>query len=150
MGMIDMIVNFSSVALTLPTLVLAFFVLLRWAPKTCEVWRSGGPKSGVDWLLTGVTASFVGVFLNSFYAGAYYLAAFMEQPKLAGRVLEFGPVMNIGTRLIPFIIAAYCHLQAFAIYAPREGRSPKPILIASMIAGFVLLGILSLVAPKAR
>lgn len=109
-----------SLALSIPTLMFAFVVVLRWGPKAWDhVTKSDGKISEVGWLIIGVTISFLGGFFDNLYWGVAWTCRFLDHPWTEWLQTR-GVLSNIPFRQLAGAIAGFCHIRA-AMITERRG-----------------------------
>ena len=86
-----------------------------------------------QWLILGVSISFVGAFMDNLYWAIPWSLHFIGNEN-ADSFFMLGVHFNIFFRQSTGILAALCHLKSF--YAGRQGyRSLSFLLLAAHIAG---------------
>lgn len=139
--------NKLNVALTVPVVWLGAMVANHWLPKTLDIFRDGGPKSGEDWLIAGVAIGFFGFVFNASFWGLHFLSTEMEWPKMIQLTYKAGPPVNIVTRHIPYIASAYCHLRAHWHYRREERLHPRSHLLLAAFSALLSWIALQVWAP---
>lgn len=131
-----------SLALTVPAIILALAVVKIWLPRVFEA-RRRNEMGEVQWLILGVSISFIGASLDNAYWAIPWSLQFMGKPQ-AEFWFSFGSVPNIFFRQIAGIIAACCHMRSF--YASRKGyKSLEFFLLVTHVMGiFFVLALISL------
>ena len=71
------IAELTSLALTFPTVVLAFAVIYMWLPSARIAWKKTD-KTGQDWFVMGVAIGFIGAVLDNIYWFMPWTAAYLS------------------------------------------------------------------------
>lgn len=104
-----------SLAGTLPTVVLAIFVVYTWGPAAWVAVRKGWPKmNGNDWFIVGVAIGFLGQIADNVFWAIPWTASYLRMES-ANSAWQIGVFFNIVFRQSMGIMAAYCHLRAAAL-----------------------------------
>lgn len=121
-----------SLGLTVPTIILSLAVVRAWGPRVWFAMRHG-QMTEAQWLILGVSISFVGAFMDNLYWAIPWTLHFIGSEH-ADSFFMLGVHFNIFFRQSTGILAALCHLKSF--YAGRRGyRSLSFLLLAAHIAG---------------
>jgi len=121
-----------SLGLTVPTIILSLAVVRAWGPRVWFAIRHG-QMTEAQWLILGVSISFVGAFMDNLYWAIPWTLHFISSEH-ADFFFMLGVHFNIFFRQSTGILAALCHLKSF--YAGRRGyRSLSFLLLAAHIAG---------------
>jgi len=115
-----------SIAASVPAIFLSFHVVRHWAPEAKRAFVER--RDAADWLVLGVTSSFLGIMLNMLYWTVWWLAHFGEGMELQSWMVENGSYFNLATRQLLVIVAAWCHLKAYHIHARGQSRDPGTYL----------------------
>jgi hypothetical protein len=134
----------TSLALTFPTVVLAFAVIYMWLPSARDAWQKT-EKSGQDWFVMGVAIGFVGAALDNIYWFLPWTAAYLGDPAFQS-LTNLGVFFNIFFRQGLGICAAYCHLRASEESNAKPIKVVNSLLIASHLVGFGYVLLLTLSA----
>ena len=130
----------ASLGLTVPTIILALAVVRAWGPRVFASIRQGR-MTEAQWLILGVSISFVGAFLDNLYWAIPWSLHYINSP-LAEKYFLWGVHGNIFFRQLAGVLAATCHLKGF--YAGRNGYNSLSflLLLAHMagVAYVMLLG----------
>lgn len=125
-----------SLAMTLPTIILAVAVVVVWSPAALRaVTKPAKEREGEDWFIVGVVAGFVGGTMDNLYWALPWTATFLESP-LGWKLTMTGVFFNIFFRQGLGIVAAYCHLRAYG----ASGHSKARLLLAVLLGGSCVLG----------
>lgn len=128
-----------SLGLTVPTIILSLAVVRAWGPRVWFAIRHG-QMTEAQWLILGVSISFVGAFMDNLYWAIPWSLHFIGSEH-ADFFFMLGVHFNIFFRQSTGILAALCHLKSF--YAGRRGyRSLSFLLLAAHIAGVAYVVIL--------
>ena len=121
-----------SLGLTIPTIILSLAVVRAWGPRVWFAIRHG-QMTEAQWLILGVSISFVGAFMDNLYWSIPWTLHFIDSEQ-ADTFFLMGVHFNIFFRQSTGILAALCHLRSF--YAGRSGyRSLSFLLLLSHLAG---------------
>ena len=121
-----------SLGLTVPTIILSLAVVRAWGPRVWFAIRQG-QMTEAQWLILGVSISFVGAFMDNLYWSIPWTLHFISSEH-AEYFFMLGIHFNIFFRQSTGILAALCHLRSF--YAGRSGyRSLSFLLLLANIAG---------------
>lgn len=132
----------TSLALTFPTVVLAFAVIYMWLPSARHAWQKT-EKSGKDWFVIGVAVGFVGAALDNIYWFLPWTAAYLGDPAFQS-LTTLGVFFNIFFRQGLGICAAYCHLRAAEESSEKPMRLLNALLISSHLIGLGYVMLLTL------
>ena len=128
-----------SLGLTVPTIILSLAVVRAWGPRVWYAMRHG-QMTEAQWLILGVSISFVGAFMDNLYWAIPWTLHFISSEH-ADFFFMLGVHFNIFFRQSTGILAALCHLKSF--YAGRRGyRSLSFLLLAAHIAGVAYIVIM--------
>lgn len=128
-----------SLGLTIPTIILSLAVVRAWGPRVWFAMRHG-QMTEAQWLILGVSISFVGAFMDNLYWAIPWTLHFISSEH-ADFFFMLGVHFNIFFRQSTGILAALCHLKSF--YAGRRGyRSLSFLLLAAHIAGVAYIVIM--------
>ena len=128
-----------SLGLTVPTIILSLAVVRAWGPRVWFAIRHG-QMTEAQWLILGVSISFVGAFMDNLYWAIPWTLHFISSEH-ADFFFMLGVHFNIFFRQSTGILAALCHLKSF--YAGRRGyRSLSFLLLAAHIAGVAYIVIM--------
>ena len=128
-----------SLGLTVPTIILSLAVVRAWGPRVWYAMRHG-QMTEAQWLILGVSISFVGAFMDNLYWAIPWTLHFISNEH-ADSFFMLGVHFNIFFRQSTGILAALCHLKSF--YAGRRGyRSLSFLLLAAHIAGVAYIVIM--------
>ena len=128
-----------SLGLTIPTIILSLAVVRAWGPRVWFAIRHG-QMTEAQWLILGVSISFVGAFMDNLYWAIPWTLHFISSEH-ADFFFMLGVHFNIFFRQSTGILAALCHLKSF--YAGRQGyRSLSFLLLAAHIVGVAYVVIL--------
>lgn len=129
-----------SLGLTVPTIILSLAVVRAWGPRVLFAIRHG-QMTEAQWLILGVSISFVGAFLDNLYWSIPWTLHFINSEYAASWFLR-GIHFNIFFRQSTGILAALCHLRSF--YAGQNGyRSLSFLLLVAHMCGLAYLLILT-------
>lgn len=134
----------TSLALTFPTVVLAIAVIYMWLPSARDAWYRTD-KTGQDWFVMGVAIGFMGAALDNIYWFLPWTASYLGDPSFQ-TLTNTGVFFNIFFRQSLGIGAAYCHLRAAGESNAQPIRAVNALLIASHLAGFAYVLLLTLSA----
>jgi len=133
-----------SLGLTVPTIILSLAVVRAWGPRVWFAIRHG-QMTEAQWLILGVSISFVGAFMDNLYWAIPWTLHFISSEH-ADFFFMLGVHFNIFFRQSTGILAALCHLKSF--YAGRRGyRSLSFLLLAAHIAGVAYIVIMRDMQP---
>ena len=128
-----------SLGLTIPTIILSLAVVRAWGPS---VWFAiqKGKMSEAQWLILGVSISFVGAFLDNLYWSIPWTLHYVSSTHAEFWFL-LGVHFNVFFRQSVGILAALCHLKSF--YSGRNGyKSLAFLLMLAHIGGVAYVVIL--------
>lgn len=120
-----------SLALTIPTVILAGVVVKVWGPAIKHK-----PVLANDWFILGVVIGFVGAFLDNLYWAIPWTAKTLDL-EIADELWTGGVYFNIFFRQGMGILAAYCHLRAATIHSNRTISGLNSLLVASNLLGVI-------------
>ena len=126
--------------MTVPTVVMAAFVVCRWGGAMRSALQSL-PLSEDGWLISGVVVSFAGSVLDNLYWSLPWGASYLGLD-CAQWLHQSGVYFNILSRQGCGILAAYCHLRAADLAPTIAGKRCDQILATSSLAGVMLGGVL--------
>lgn len=126
---LQQIAELTSLALTVPTLILAIFVIKVWWPAL-----NINPKNAHQWFIVGVVAGFTGSFFNNLYWLFPWTASFLGM-EITNQLIMFGVYFNIFFRQSLGIFAAYCHIRAALIETEKPFSILNGILVLSYAIG---------------
>lgn len=121
-----------SLALTVPTILLAIGVVYLWGPAARRAW-SNRPLTADGWFIVGVVVAFVGSIFDNLYWSIPWTASYIGHQG-APDLMSCGVYFNIFSRQLAGIVAACCHLRA-AKLANVRGRKVVNVLIAGSYIG---------------
>jgi len=125
-----------SLGLTVPTIILSLAVVRAWGPRVWFAIRHG-QMTEAQWLILGVSISFVGAFMDNLYWAIPWTLHYIGSEHATSWFLR-GVHFNIFFRQSTGILAALCHLKSF--YAGRHGfRSLPFLLLAAHLCGLVYI-----------
>lgn len=134
-----------SLGLTIPTVVLAAMVVYLFFPVAITAWRNKSTEPQ-DLLILGITAGFIGQFLDNSYWTIPWTASYWELPTTS-KLINVGVFFNIFFRQACGIFAAWCHLKA----AKEAGSLRNKALITTVGVSIVLgclYSLLLIIIPK--
>lgn len=142
--MIDTVTRTLTVSLSIPALVLCCMVLVRWFPEAFRSVRER--RDAADWLVLGVAISFLGIVINIGSWSSYWLMWLLDvDPEVYRSWGRNSAIVNLMTRQVAVIAAAYCHLKAYSLFSPGRDRDPSIYLWGTLGASaLAALGLLSL------
>lgn len=133
-----------SLALTVPTILLALVVVFVWAKETIKAFGiPAKERTSAQWLIIGVAVSFIGMVLDNSYWGAAWTASF-EEWGCTGSLFESGVFANIPFRQGTGIFAAYCHLRSYGKFVGKDANLIH-LLYATMLLGLGVVIVLILI-----
>ena len=109
--------EFISLALTIPTLAVAAWVIVAYAPrifKPRELWKqykTRQPIREIDLLLAGICIAFIGSFADNLYWGIAWFARYIDHP-ITATLQADGVFTNIPFRQLSGILAGTLHIYA--------------------------------------
>jgi len=132
-----------SVGLTLPALLFCVWVIRHYhgtyGPSVFIEWDKVTPR---DWIAWGIFVGFVGELLDGAYWGLTWLGHFYGWP-ITPDLIRWGVVVNIPTREVMVMMAAYGHIRASMSVQPdfdvRRLNNAAWAIVASGFAAFGLL-----------
>lgn len=128
-----------SLGLTVPTIILSLAVVRAWGPRVWFAIRHG-QMTEAQWLILGVSISFVGAFLDNLYWSIPWTLHYINSTYAEFWFL-LGVHFNVFFRQSVGILAALCHLKSF--YAGRNGyKSLAFLLMLAHIGGVAYVVIL--------
>ena len=125
-----------SLAMTVPTVIMAAFVVSRWGAAMRQA-ITRRPMTEDAWLIAGVVISFAGSVLDNIYWSLPWGASYLGLD-CAPRLHFCGVYFNIFTRQGAGIVAAYCHLRAADLAPTIAGKRCDLILAGSSVLGCVM------------
>jgi len=128
------IAELTSLALTFPTVVLAFAVIYMWLPSARIAWKKTD-KTGQDWFVMGVAIGFIGAVLDNIYWFMPWTAAYLGDPAFQ-TLTNAGVFFNIFFRQGMGLCAAYCHMRAAEESHTQSLKIVNALLISSNLLGF--------------
>lgn len=124
-----------SLLLTVPTILLAVFVVMVYWQRAREGWKrliSSQPTREVDWLVMGIVLGFSGALFDNIYWMFAWSADFIDH-STREFWFTYGPLSNVPFRQLAGILAAILHL-----YPVVKNGKTKNVYI-TVIAVFTLL-----------
>lgn len=112
-----------SLALTPPTIIGAVAVVWVWLPRCLK--RTRNPPAATDWIMLGVTVSFVGACFDNAFWGVAWSDAYFAESGNGPFLFAIGVLFNVPFRQIAGCIAAYAHLRAYCLGAPDDQVSKQ-------------------------
>jgi len=110
-----------AIATSFPAIILSLMVLKHWFPEARRaVWER---RDAADWLVLGVTASFIGAAATMIWWSSYLALTHIGSPSAAW-FMRNGTLFNIFSRQLPIIIAAWCHLNAYKVFTKGSVQDP--------------------------
>lgn len=141
-------IDILNIAMTIPVVFLALVMLNHWAPKALDLLRTGGPKTGEDWLVLGVTTGFSGYVINALFWGFHFFVDYMQWPYWIDLTYYLGPKVNVFTRHIPYGLSAAFHIIAYWTYNKTTALHPRRFFALSFVWIGVFYFLLVFIAPK--
>jgi hypothetical protein len=134
-------VHILSGGLTVVTILIAIFVMVKWQSATKDALFKKTELESVQWLIVGVWFAFLGQTVDNIYwLIAWTSHHFSNHGALTVWLFENGISFNIPFRQALGIFAAYCHLKAAqSIVSAGEFKLNK-ILILCCGAGAIFSG----------
>lgn len=135
---IQNVVEIISLVWTWPVIILGFGVVLHWCPS---VYRSLAKREDLkahDWLILGVTVSFLGAIVDNAYWGIAWTADYLHS-EYRDWWFRHGVYSNVLFRQLAGAYAAYCHMRAY--YHGKTANRVNRWFSISVIAG-ILYGIM--------
>lgn len=123
-----------SIGLTIPTIVLAFYVIWLWGPKALKIVKSRRRFVATDWFILGVTLGFIGQVLDNTYWQITWCSYYLESSD-AISLVQLGVWFNIVSRQTLGILAAYCHVRSYKATQPGNMRTLSLICFISIASG---------------
>lgn len=111
-----------NVSLSVTAVVLCAAVLSHWFPEARRAVRERRDAAG--WLVLGVTVSFLGIMVNTAFWALYLAAEVYHLGSLGHALLDAGPLVNLVTRQVAVVVAAFCHLKAYHMFSREGSRNP--------------------------
>ena len=130
-----------SLAITWPTIVLAFLVVLvwwrpAWRAVVCHWAPDSYRMTAREWFVLGVVIGFMGSKLDNFYWMWPWSASFIgSEYKTA--LVNFGVFPNVLDRQMAGMFSAYCHLRSAREFGVEHWavRNLHGITVASFVGG---------------
>lgn len=123
----------TSLALSIPTIILAALVVLTWFPAAKEALRTQ-TKSGNDWFILGVVAGFIGAAIDNTFWLVPWTATFLDLDWFEASV-KIGVYFNVVFRQGLGVVAAHCHLKAAQMTNSKRAQNLNFIFIAANLFG---------------
>lgn len=102
-----------SIFLTFPSIFLILLVLIVWS-KGALISIRNKTKTAPEWLILGICFSFLGAFISTSYWGFLIsVDYFYQNEPFTKEMLSYSIYVDMFSRQILGIIAAYCHLRSF-------------------------------------
>ena len=105
------IAEFTSLTLTVPTIVLAIGVIYMWGPAAWRAIKARDRNSSHGWFIIGVVVGFLGGLLDNAFWSVPWTASYFGAENV-NELMSLGVYFNIFFRQSAGIVAAYCHLRA--------------------------------------
>lgn len=135
MSSIHKFVEVQSLIMSVPTILGAIAVVFLWGRPT--IFQRATTR---DWIMLGVTISFVGQIGDNVYWGVAWTANFLDSP-WASSLFQAGVFSNIPFRQGCGTVAAYCHLRAYCDITKNPRESVRALHEYALTS--VLLGVLA-------
>lgn len=137
-----------SLAMSFPAAILCLFVVKHWFPEASRVIRN--PIEAADWLVLGVTFSFIGIFLNLMYWTTWWGVEFFlgHDHWFSVKLTTWGALWNLLTRQILILAAAWCHLHAYYLFSKKETTHPSKLLHLSVGVAILILSLIWFFSEK--
>lgn len=119
----------TSLALTVPTVVLGVAVVVIWGPHAWRAIRAGMTR-GDEWLVLGVVLGFVGAVGDNLYWGAAWGSKLLGLEG-ADSLFAHGVYANIPLRQGLGVAAAFCHIKAGQENMPKLRRVLNLLILSS-------------------
>jgi hypothetical protein len=129
--------NLLSLGMVFPTVILGSIVLITWYPSAIKSFRKID-KSADDWFILGVFAGFIGAIVYSLYWFIFWLSNYMNL-SIVDALGENGVIVNICSRQIMGMLAAYCFIKASELSYDRGSRSVNRLVISCNLVGVALM-----------
>jgi len=127
-----------SIGLTVPTIVLASYVIILWGPEALTIARKRGmdwsDATATDFFIVGVACGFMGQALDNLFWQVAWHTKYLEM-EIQPTVFQWGAVANIFSRQLLGIAAAYCHIKSYALHSKKAIRSLSLVAIAATVMG---------------
>ena len=124
-----------SLGMTVPTVILAVAVIVKWAPSALRAWKSK-ERTADQWFVIGVTVGFIGALADNVYWALPWTANYLDHPAQVP-LFAAGVYFNIIFRQGLGIVAAYCHLRAAELSDSRMTRFVNVLLTTSYLGAIV-------------
>lgn len=112
----------TNVALSIAAVIMCAAVLRHWLPEAR--WAASERRDAADWLVLGVATSFLGILLNTSYWALYVASEVYQLTALGQALLAASPGVNLITRQLSVLVAAWCHLNAYHQFSREGSRNP--------------------------
>ena len=134
-------IEFISLVLTVPTILLSLWVVALFGPKA---WRFISTKpiknlSESELLVIGITIGFIGNFFDNIYWGIAWTVEFLNHDE-PNDWFKYGAASNVPFRQLAGIIAATCHIAAAILLSRMQRKRYFIVWLIALLAGVALLG----------
>ena len=130
-----------SLGLTVPTIVLAGFVVILWGTSAAKA-AVKEHRSATEWFILGVASGFAGSLCDNLYWAIPWSADFLGHESSDDLMMN-GVYFNIFSRQMAGIFSAYCHVRAYFEYTGRKNGHRTLHLVTT---GAFVLGTLAAAA----
>lgn len=132
---IQELVEATSLALTVPALLVCAGVVFKWRERAFAGMREV-PRQAVSWFAIGVFLHFATSFVDNLYWGITWYAKTTDHPSWR-TWFEYGAWSNIPFRQLGTGIAGYCHLKAAASFAGKGTKRIEAAIALALVAGIM-------------
>ncbi len=123
-----------SLAMTIPTVVLAIAVVYLWLPAA-RVAAKEDTRDAHQWFILGVVAGFVGAALDNAYWFLPWSASYMGEVEIFQTLTDAGVYFNVVFRQGLGIFAAFCHIKAAEMSTIPKIKVINRIIVFSYLVG---------------
>ena len=132
-----------SLAMTIPTVVLAIAVVYLWLPAA-RVAAKEDNRDAHQWFILGVVGGFLGAALDNAYWFIPWSASFIGEAQLFQTLTEAGVYFNVVFRQGLGIFAAYCHIRAAEMSTVPKVKLINRLIVVSYLIGIAYVAVVSI------
>ena len=132
-----------SLAMTIPTVVLAIAVVYLWLPAA-RVAAKDDNRDAHQWFILGVVGGFLGAALDNAYWFLPWSASFIGEAQLFHTLTEVGVYFNVVFRQGLGIFAAYCHIRAAEMSTVPKVKLVNRLIVVSYLIGIAYVAFVSI------
>lgn len=133
-------IDLISSGLTIITILLAMVVVYHWRDSVCEAVTAKNTLTAEQWLVVGVTVSFLAQSLdNGYWLIAWSSNLISPEGEAKAWLFKNGTMFNLFFRQLPGIFAAYCHIRALQEYSKAKLKISYVLILSSILGLFYSL-----------